>query len=202
MGRVSDARDRLVDAAIDLIWLGSYGSVTVDAICARADVKKGSFYYFFASKDELVIAALDANWQRRKPAIEAIFSANQAPEKRLTVYFDDLLRRQRELKAQYGHVVGCLHGSIGSECIQQSPAIAAKVQEILAEYLSYYEDLLRALESESGARLGETPQKAARALFAFMEGVLAQARLQDDLALVRDLPRGARKFLGLAPVTK
>jgi len=57
MGRVSDARQRLLDATIDLIWQNSYGAVTVDDICERAGVKKGSFYYFFPSKTDLVVAA-------------------------------------------------------------------------------------------------------------------------------------------------
>jgi len=50
MGRVSDAKQRLMDAVLDLIWSGSYGSTTIDDICEKAGVKKGSFYYFFDSK--------------------------------------------------------------------------------------------------------------------------------------------------------
>lgn len=44
MGRTSDAKERLLAAALDLIWERSYGSVTIDAICEKAGVKKGSFY--------------------------------------------------------------------------------------------------------------------------------------------------------------
>ena len=69
MGRVSDAKPRLLEAAIDLVWSRSYGAVTVDDICAAAGVKKGSFYYFFKSKDELVAAALDAKWEQIRPAL-------------------------------------------------------------------------------------------------------------------------------------
>jgi len=32
----------LMEAALDLIWEESYGAVTIDDICKRADVKKGS----------------------------------------------------------------------------------------------------------------------------------------------------------------
>ena len=58
MPRVSNTRERLTDAAMDLIWENSYAATSVDAICDRAGVKKGSFYYFFKSKSELAVAAL------------------------------------------------------------------------------------------------------------------------------------------------
>ena len=75
MGRTSDANERLMDAALDLIWEESYGSVTIDDICKRADVKKGSFYYFFSSKSDLAIAALERMWQEEsKPKMDATFS--------------------------------------------------------------------------------------------------------------------------------
>jgi len=71
MPRVSDMKERLTDAAMDLIWENSYGSTSVDAICERAGAKKGSFYYFFKSKSELAAAALDAdpNYQPAKEAM-------------------------------------------------------------------------------------------------------------------------------------
>ena len=36
MGRTSNARQRLLDAASNLLWEKSYHSVTVDEVCARA----------------------------------------------------------------------------------------------------------------------------------------------------------------------
>ena len=63
MGRTSDADERLMTAARDLMWEESYGSVTIDDICARAGVKKGSFYYFFDSKAALAVAAAFASAQ-------------------------------------------------------------------------------------------------------------------------------------------
>ncbi len=85
MGRTSDAKERLMDAALDLIWEESYGSVTIDDICKRAEVKKGSFYYFFSSKSELAVAALERMWlQSWKPSMDQRFSPSIDPLTRLT----------------------------------------------------------------------------------------------------------------------
>ena len=74
MGRVSDAKQRLMDAVLDLIWSGSYGSTTIDQICEKAGVKKGSFYYFFDSKAELAAEAIEASWQEKRSELDGIFS--------------------------------------------------------------------------------------------------------------------------------
>src|SRR3954471_19130247 len=99
MGRTSDANERLMDAALDLIWEESYGAVTIDDICKRADVKKGSFYYFFSSKSELAVAALERMWsEKSKPRMDAIFSASVEPLARVTSYLNHLYETQAEIK--------------------------------------------------------------------------------------------------------
>src|ERR1700685_208579 len=70
MGRKSDSRQRLMDAAHELIWGYSYGAVTIEAICERARVKKGSFYYFFDSKSDLAMSAIIAWWDKRRILVE------------------------------------------------------------------------------------------------------------------------------------
>jgi TetR/AcrR family transcriptional repressor of nem operon len=104
----SDARDRLVQAAIDLIWNASYGAVSVDAICERAEVRKGSFYHFFASKDDLVVAALEAHWNTRRPLLDEIFSAARPPLERLRRYFAYVVERQTEVRGQRDRCQGAV----------------------------------------------------------------------------------------------
>jgi TetR/AcrR family transcriptional repressor of nem operon len=76
MGRTSDARQRLMDAAYALICEYSYGAVTIDAICERAQVKKGSFYYFFESKSDLAVTTINAWWSEREVVIERFFQSD------------------------------------------------------------------------------------------------------------------------------
>src|SRR5436190_10451988 len=88
MGRVSDAKERLMEAVRELIWTGSYGSTTIDQICDQAGVKKGSFYYFFDSKSDLAAAALEEEGRKRRPDLDAIFSPTVPPLERLKKYLE------------------------------------------------------------------------------------------------------------------
>ncbi|NNF95750.1 MAG: TetR/AcrR family transcriptional regulator, partial [Halobacteria archaeon] len=51
-----DTYQRIVDSAKQLMHASSYADVGVAAICEKAEVKKGSFYHFFPSKQELTLA--------------------------------------------------------------------------------------------------------------------------------------------------
>ena len=79
MGRVSDAKERLMKAVRELIWTGSYGRTTIDQICDKAGVKKGSFYYFFDSKADLAGAAISEEWECRRPELDSLFSPTIPP---------------------------------------------------------------------------------------------------------------------------
>ena len=94
MGRTSDANERLMDAARDLIWEESYGAVTIDDICKRAEVQKGSFYHFFESKAPLAVAALERMWAEEwKPHLDSQFSPSIDPVARLTGYLESIYPR-------------------------------------------------------------------------------------------------------------
>src|SRR5207247_8152698 len=107
MPRVSDMKQRLTDAALDLMWENSYGTTSVDAICERAGAKKGSFYYFFKSKSELAAAALEADWNKKKAEMDSIFSPTVPPLERLDRYFDFVHNRLAELQKKCGSILGC-----------------------------------------------------------------------------------------------
>src|SRR5271169_1695706 len=131
MGRVSDAKKRLMDAVLGLIWSGSYGSTTIDHICEKAGVKKGSFYYFFDSKAELAAEAVEASWKDRRTELDGMFSATVPPLERLEKYCDFTYQFQRGIKTKYGQVLGCPQASLGSEISTQEDALQKKIQEIM-----------------------------------------------------------------------
>src|SRR5271155_4294460 len=100
---------------MELIWESSYGSVSVDDICTKAGVNKGSFYYAFKSKSDLAVAAYERHWEQKRAKLDGIFSPQVQPLQRLEnlvqAIIDDQLSRYKE----YGKMPGCPFCSIGSE---------------------------------------------------------------------------------------
>src|SRR5690348_10127135 len=176
MGRVSDARERLTKAVIELIWTGSYFNTTIDQICEKAGVKKGSFYYFFDSKNDLALAAIDDEWPKRQAELDSIFSATNPPLERFRKYFEFSYRLQAEIKAKYGRVLGCPVFSLGTEIGTQNEYIPLqkKIMQILEYKRRYFETAIRDAHS---AGLIHAPDAAAksRLLFAYCQGLLTQA---------------------------
>jgi TetR/AcrR family transcriptional repressor of nem operon len=196
MGRISDAKERLMEAVLELIWTGSYGGTTIDHICDKAGVKKGSFYYFFDSKADLALAAVDVGWNRIRPELDALFAAAVPPLERLRKYCEYSYRFQAEIKARYGHVLGCPQFSLGSEISMREDGLPRKIQEILESKRKYFESAIRDAHT---AGLIDAPDAAAksRTLFAYYEGLLTQARIQNDLGVLQEAERGTRELLGV-----
>lgn len=184
MSRTSTAKERLTDAAMEMIWENSYGATSVDAICERADVRKGSFYYFFKSKSELAAEALDADWKKHQAKLDSIFSPTVPPLERLKHYFDFTYERLAELKEKCGAVLGCPLFSLGSEVCTQDTILRDKIQEILDRKLTYFESTIRDAHAQGLIQAPDAKAKA-QALFAFYQGTLTQARIRNDVEVMR-----------------
>jgi TetR/AcrR family transcriptional repressor of nem operon len=187
MGRTSDADQRLMAAALDLIWGQSYGAVTIDDICKQAAVKKGSFYYFFDSKEQLAVAALDRLWNDDwKPRMDATFSPSVDALERLKNYLSGLYRAAVEMKARAGRVLGCPVASVGSEMGTQECSICGKTREILARKRRYLESAIREAIADGSLEAGD-PARRTLVLASFIEGLTLQARMLNDPEILKDI---------------
>jgi len=199
MGRTSDARQRLMDAANSLICEYSYGAVTIDAICERAAVKKGSFYYFFESKSDLAVAAIDAWWHTRVKVIEKIFSSSIPPDERLLTYLDFVPEVQLNAYSRSGQVLGCPLFTLGAEICLQDGRIHARIMEFLGEVLEIFARTI-AEAQESGAIPRGDPKVIARVLLSVYEGILTLARIEHDPERVRHMTQDALSAIGVRDV--
>jgi TetR/AcrR family transcriptional repressor of nem operon len=199
MGRVSDAKERLMDAVLELIWSGSYGSTTIDQICEKAGVKKGSFYYFFDSKSELAAEAFEESWKHKRVELDSIFSPTVPPLDRLKKYFDFGYEFQREIKLKHGKVLGCPQVTLGSEVCTQEDVLQKKIQVIMEQKRKYIESAIRDAHADGIIDAPDAGVKA-RMLVAYYEGLLTQARIQNDVEVLREAANGMLTILGVKEI--
>jgi TetR/AcrR family transcriptional repressor of nem operon len=177
----TDTKERLLQTAMDLIAAGSYGSVSVDKICAKAKVKKGSFYYFFPSKCDLAIAGLDNFWQNvLRPELDRIFSTQIPSVNRIVDFFEFNYKLQKEKQKQFGFVAGCPFTAVGSEQGTLDEKIRKDMERLLNLMKKYIESAIG-----DGVREKMIPdcdiKEMTDAVFLLYIGVLTQARIANSI---------------------
>lgn len=196
MARHHDTRERLLEAATELIWESSYGSTSVGAICERAGVNRGSFYHFFESKVALAVAALEEDWRQDSAVFEEIFAPVVPPLERFRRVCVWALEQQEKLAQTKGFVVGCPLFTLGSELCTQSEPVRQKVREILAGHRAYLVSALRDAVA-AGVITPCDPAAKANILLSYYEGQLTRARIENDLQPIRDMLADTFEILGV-----
>ncbi len=200
MQKENDTRHRIVASASDLIYSRSYDSVGVAEICDQAGVKKGSFYHFFASKQELSLAVIDG----LRIAVEdhiliPAFARDLPPLHRLDRFIDTLYAFQRDSATNSGHLPGCPFGNLALEKATSDEVIRHKLEGVFAGIQARFEHVLIEAEAAGDIVALDIP-KTAQAMLAYVEGILLLAKSANDPEVIRRLgPAFAR--IRIPPVT-
>jgi TetR/AcrR family transcriptional regulator, transcriptional repressor for nem operon len=191
MGRPSDARKRLIEAAKNVIFSHSYEGVSVDELCAAAGVAKSSFYHFFSSKQDLVLAAIESQWQWFEQAVlEPTFAGHLPPQERILHFFDLALEKQQQQKQSGGYMRGCPAGNLTLEMSTQDELIRTRVQQFFQAWLGYFERMLCEAKEQGIVPTTLDTAATAQALLAYFEGVMLLAKGRNDPTLIHTLRTG------------
>src|ERR1700694_25417 len=82
------ARERLLAASDELFYRDGVRSTGIDAVIERAGVAKGSLYYIFGGKDELVAAYLRGRHDGWRQRVEARQAGTDDPDEKILAVFD------------------------------------------------------------------------------------------------------------------
>jgi TetR/AcrR family transcriptional regulator, transcriptional repressor for nem operon len=193
--RESDTKQRLLTTALELIWGSSYGSISVDDICNRAGVNKGSFYYAFKSKSDLATAAFEDHWNKKQALMDTLFSSQTPPLGRLENYCDRLVQDQMAKYGKFGKMCGCPFASIGSELSTQDEQIRRKAHELSERTMKYLASALRDADAEGSLHVKD-PKELARQIFCYANGLMAQAKVENNPNVLESLKDGIFRLAG------
>jgi TetR/AcrR family transcriptional repressor of nem operon len=199
MKKTCETKEKLLQVGFDLIWDSSYGSVSVDDICKRAGINKGSFYHFFPSKADLVVEAYQEYWKVKRPAMDRIFSPQVPPLERIQGMCRYIYAVQKEKAEEYGHVCGCPYASVGSEVATQDEKIRATSEHLMNSSGKYIESAVADAIREGSVTVKD-PAAAAQTLGSLILGMMVEARVQNDLKVLESLEPTIMAYLGAKTV--
>lgn len=164
-------RDRLVETARDLFLLQGYHQTGVAEIVRTANVRMGSLYYFFPTKEDLLLAVLQ--WYRDhiyEGLLQPVYERIDDPIERVFGILDGY--RQMLLLTNYDQ--GCPIGNLALEVTNSHP----QARELLTANFKQWSDEIRKCLDQAQGRLPEELDRSRLAdhVLAVMEGAIMLAR--------------------------
>ncbi|MEM9025231.1 MAG: TetR/AcrR family transcriptional regulator, partial [Bacteroidota bacterium] len=127
--------DFLLDRGTKLLWSKGYNGTSVNDIVKEAGIPKGSFYFYFNSKEDFAIKALKRYFgQLFQPALEILQDSNEPAIKRLRKYYEF---RVQVLKDKFDCKMGCMASNLGNEMSEHNENIRKTVLEIQSRVKEY-----------------------------------------------------------------
>ncbi|MEP7022193.1 MAG: TetR/AcrR family transcriptional regulator [Pseudonocardiales bacterium] len=145
--RTTDTKQRMVDAAADLLSQQGTAGTTIDAVLARSGAPRGSVYHHFpGGRNQLVLDAVQMVGDRISRSIDA--ATGKEPREAL----DDFAAFWRRMLVRTDYRSGCPVVALAVGGAEQIPGADRLVAEVFATWQAKFTALL--------TRRGVTPKRA------------------------------------------
>ena len=136
MKKGEESRQRLIECAAELFWKNGYSATGISEILKQTGLPKGSFYFYFKSKDDLATAVTE---YYQKILLEQFRSSSQGNdwESFIKEIFDYLFGR-----ATGQTFAGCPYAVMGMETALSKPAVASVFMEGLKKFEHIFQEVL------------------------------------------------------------
>ncbi|HGS6002809.1 TPA: TetR family transcriptional regulator C-terminal domain-containing protein [Klebsiella quasipneumoniae subsp. similipneumoniae] len=179
----ADTRNDLVRSGLELLTQNGFLATGVDAIVKNASVPKGSFYYYFKSKEEYAQAVLNAYDSFFEHKLKKhLHDPSFTPIVRLENFIDDACEGIKK----YNFTRGCLVGNM----MQESPGLPPSFINLLQNILERWQAIVAACLSDaicSGEICSDMNDTQLAAIFwSGWEGAVMRAKLYGSTQPVYD----------------
>ena len=175
--QIRSARDKIVEASMDLFRSKGYNSTSISDILSRTQLNSGSLYHAFPGKQDILIAVLQAYREGLYPMlITPAWDGIDDPIDRIFA----LLAFYRRAIVETDCAYGCPIGSLALELHEADPV----VRDLLAVNFSGWTQAIEGCLADAADRLPADLDRTALAelVLTTMEGGVMQARTHRDVA--------------------
>ena len=175
------AKQKLLDAALSVIRTKGFNATSVDELCAKAGVAKGSFFHHFKNKEALAIAAADY-WSQMTGALFAAapYHNHHDPLERVLGYIDF---RKALINGKVPEFT-CLVGTMVQEVYDSAPEIRDACEASITAHAAKVEEDITAAMNRHNITADWSAKSLALHTQAVLQGafILAKATGSADVA--------------------
>ena len=175
MKKGEESRQHLIECAAELFWKNGYSATGINEILKQTGLPKGSFYFYFKSKDDLASAVTE---YYQKILLEQFQSSSQENdwESFIEEIFDYL-----SVRTSGQTFAGCPYAVMGMETALSKPAVASVFMEGLKKLEQIFQKVLlySGLPQDHAAILS-------RRMLSIYQGYLLLGRINGDLSYLKN----------------
>jgi TetR/AcrR family transcriptional repressor of nem operon len=166
-----ETRQRIVNAAAELVFEQGVAHTTIEDVRAAADVSSSQLYHYFDDKPALVRAVVD---HQADTIVAGQETFDLSSLDGLRAWRDWVIEHQRELNCSGG----CPIGSLGSELAETDPEARAQVAEGFKRWEAAIQSGLREMHARGRLTPDTDPDTLALALLAALQGGLLLTQIE------------------------
>jgi TetR/AcrR family transcriptional regulator, transcriptional repressor for nem operon len=189
-----ESKTKLLDAALRVVRAKGYAATTVDDICQKAGVTKGSFFHHFKSKDDLALAAVD-HWGSTTGGFFAAAPYQHAedPLERLLGYVD--FRGAILTGAPQDYT--CLLGTLVQETYDTHPDIRAACDRGMSSHIADLTRDIEAAKKRYAPRASWSVESVGYFIQAVLQGSFIFAKAKQSPKTIHESLEHLRRYLGV-----
>jgi len=159
-----------------------YSNSGIEAILQAAGKPKGSFYYYFESKEDFGLQVLDRFADEVRANFERCLGKSElSPLERLRCYFEEACERLESRECRNG----CLVGNLSQEMADQSEAFRARLETIFEEIRDRYAECLRIAQEAGEISPDLEVTELAEFCLGSWQGAILRAKAARDVRPIR-----------------
>ena len=188
----STTKERILEAAEEIMLAKSFSSVGLNEILAAVKVPKGSFYHYFASKEQFGAELLAHYIREHTGRLRGLLlGAELTGRERIEAYFAGTISKMLEGCCKQF----CLVGKLGSEVSTFSEPMRKVLAEGMLEWRSIYEQVLTRGVTDGSIRQDLDVPSAAGFLQDCWQGAMHRSQIERSVAPLRSAAECLSAFL-------
>jgi TetR/AcrR family transcriptional repressor of nem operon len=189
--QISDTRERIVATATRMFHARSFDAVGVAELCSEAGINKGSFYHFFSSKSELVLAVIDSRWEGAEPIFRTVLVEDTAtpPLQRIEGFFAGMRAHTEQMIDEFGRFPGCPFGNLTAELSTRDDVIRKRLVEVYDAWTEIFCSPIKEAVARGELAAETDVRVTARGIVATLQGLAVLTKAYNDPKIVEELGR-------------
>ena len=179
----TDTREELVRVGTEIIAKKGFNTTGIDAVLKTAGVPKGSFYYYFPSKEAFGVAVIDhfaVEYQRKLDSY--LTDQRFSPLTRIRNYLEAGVCAAGNHRCSHG----CPIGNLSQELASQNEKFRTRLEQVFIAWQRRLADCLEQARQAGEIAADSDVERLAEFLLMGWEGAILRAKVTQSVKPMRD----------------